>query len=87
MTREASYEEVQDARNFLCEQYAAHAPSREAIELALDDILQASDASRRPLAQRGKDAAVVDLAAPASLRRSEPQLVPQLHPLLRTGTA
>ena len=40
MTQDASYEEVQEARNYLVEQYAGHDPSREAIELALDDILQ-----------------------------------------------
>lgn len=38
--REASFEEVQDARNFLYDQYSAHEPSRESIELAFDDILQ-----------------------------------------------
>lgn len=40
MSREASFEEVQEARNFLVEQYRAHEPSREAIELALDSILE-----------------------------------------------
>ena len=38
--REASFEEVQEARNFLYEQYREHEASREAIELAFDDILQ-----------------------------------------------
>lgn len=40
VSREASYEEVQEARNFLVEQYTGHDPSRESIELALDCILQ-----------------------------------------------
>lgn len=40
MSREASYEEVQEARNFLVEQYREHEASRESIELALDAILQ-----------------------------------------------
>ncbi|EFN59567.1 hypothetical protein CHLNCDRAFT_132902 [Chlorella variabilis] len=40
VSREASFEEVQEARNFLVEQYRAHEPSREAIELALDSILE-----------------------------------------------
>lgn len=39
---EASFEEVQDARNFLYEQYKEHEPSRESIELAFDSILQSS---------------------------------------------
>lgn len=39
--REASFEEIQDARNFLYEQYKQHEPSREAIELAFDTVLQA----------------------------------------------
>ncbi len=39
MTRDASYEEVQEARNFLVEQYQGHEPSRECIELALDSLL------------------------------------------------
>ncbi len=43
MSREASFEEVQEARNFLVEQYTRHEPSRESIELALDAILQASE--------------------------------------------
>lgn len=41
MSRDASFEEVQEARNFLVEQYNRHEPSRESIELALDAILQA----------------------------------------------
>lgn len=44
--RDASFEEVQDARNFLVEQYRAHEPSREAIELAFEDVLQQSMKSR-----------------------------------------
>lgn len=40
ITQDASFEEVQEARNFLFEQYKAHEPSRESIELAFDDILQ-----------------------------------------------
>lgn len=40
--REASFEEVQDARNYLYEQYKQHEPSRESIELAFDSILQSS---------------------------------------------
>lgn len=40
VTREASFEEVQEARNFLVEQYREHEPSRESIELALDAILE-----------------------------------------------
>lgn len=44
--RDASFEEIQEARNFLVEQYRAHEPSREAIELAFDDILQQTMKSR-----------------------------------------
>eukprot|EP00884_Botryococcus_braunii_P018122 jgi/Botrbrau1/4994/Bobra.0396s0020.1 len=40
VAREAYFEEVQDARNFLYEEYKWHAPSRESIELAYDTILQ-----------------------------------------------
>jgi hypothetical protein len=40
--REASFEEIQDARNYLYEQYKGHEPSRESIELAFDSILQSS---------------------------------------------
>ena len=36
--RDASFEEFQEARNFLVEQYRAHEPSREAIELAFDSV-------------------------------------------------
>jgi ATP-dependent HslUV protease ATP-binding subunit HslU len=37
---DASFEEVQEARNFLYDQYSQHEPSRESIELAFDTILQ-----------------------------------------------
>lgn len=40
LAKDASFEEVQDARNYLVEQYKWHEPSREAIELAFDDIMQ-----------------------------------------------
>ncbi|KAF8064584.1 CPP1 [Scenedesmus sp. PABB004] len=40
VSREASFEEIQDARNYLYEQYKWHEPSREAIELAFDSLLQ-----------------------------------------------
>eukprot|EP00890_Picochlorum_soloecismus_P000935 jgi/Picsp_1/1842/NSC_05309-R1_protein len=36
----ASFEEIQDARNYLYEQYKQHEPSRESIELAFDTILK-----------------------------------------------
>jgi len=36
---DASFEEIQDARNYLYEQYKQHEPSRESIELAFDTIL------------------------------------------------
>lgn len=42
MDREASFEEIQEARNYLYNLHKFHAPSREAIELALDAILQES---------------------------------------------
>lgn len=38
--KDASFEEVQDARNFLYQQYKWHEPSRESIELAFDTIIQ-----------------------------------------------
>lgn len=38
--RDAGFEEVQDARNYLYELYRWHEPSREAIELAFDSIIQ-----------------------------------------------
>ncbi len=38
--RDAGFEEVQDARNYLYELYRWHEPSREAIELAFDNIIQ-----------------------------------------------
>jgi len=37
---DASFEEVQDARNFLSERHRGHAPSREAVERAFDALLQ-----------------------------------------------
>lgn len=44
---DASFEEVQDARNFLSERHRGHAPSREAIERAFDALLQEHLAGRR----------------------------------------
>lgn len=44
--REASFEEIQEARNYLVEQYREHEPSRESIELAFDSILQQTMRSR-----------------------------------------
>lgn len=38
--KEATFEEVQDARNYLFQQYKWHEPSRESIELAFDGIIQ-----------------------------------------------
>lgn len=46
ISKDASFEEVQDARNYLCEQYSWHEPSKEAIELAFDDIIQEKLRSR-----------------------------------------
>eukprot|EP00879_Flechtneria_rotunda_P027640 GHRR01029617.1.p1 GENE.GHRR01029617.1~~GHRR01029617.1.p1 ORF type:complete len:246 (+),score=39.37 GHRR01029617.1:210-947(+) len=40
VSRDASFEEIQDARNYLYEQYKWHEPSREAIEMAFDGLLQ-----------------------------------------------
>lgn len=40
MDREASFDEIQDARNFLAERYKWDEPSREAIEGAFDTLLQ-----------------------------------------------
>ncbi|KAI3429256.1 hypothetical protein D9Q98_005353 [Chlorella vulgaris] len=63
VTRDASYEEVQEARNFLVEQYQGHEPSRECIELALDSILEEKrrvrlkDGFRPPRTGRRTDAA------------------------------
>ena len=58
ITREASFEEVQEARNFLFDQYRTHDPSREAIELAFDDILHQTMKARHKFGfkppQRGK---------------------------------
>ena len=39
ISREASDEEIQDARNFLVQQYGGHKPSVEAIESALTSII------------------------------------------------
>jgi ATP-dependent HslUV protease ATP-binding subunit HslU len=38
--REAGFEEIQDARNYLYELYKWHEPSREAVELAFDTVIQ-----------------------------------------------
>lgn len=71
VSREASFEEVQEARNFLVEQYRDHEPSRESIELALDSILQERmkvrhrDGFRPP--QRGKRSDVTGDAPKQSL--------------------
>lgn len=58
ISREASFEEVQDARNFLYDQYRGHEPSRESIELALDAILKEKMKARHRFGfrppQRGK---------------------------------
>lgn len=40
VSKDASFEEIQDARNYLWEQYKWHEPSREAIEMAFDRLLQ-----------------------------------------------
>lgn len=40
ISEEASFEEIQEARNYLSEQYKQHEPSRESIELAFDTILK-----------------------------------------------
>lgn len=47
ISREASEEEIQAARNFLIEQYAGHKPSVDAIESAYDKILLESFRARR----------------------------------------
>eukprot|EP00882_Tetradesmus_deserticola_P015277 GHRQ01016273.1.p1 GENE.GHRQ01016273.1~~GHRQ01016273.1.p1 ORF type:complete len:278 (+),score=64.89 GHRQ01016273.1:16-849(+) len=46
VSKEASFEEIQDARNYLFEQYKWHEPSREAIEGAFDTLLQKHLGSR-----------------------------------------
>ncbi|GIL70110.1 hypothetical protein Vretimale_3377 [Volvox reticuliferus] len=38
--RDAGFEEIQDARNYLYEIYKWHEPSREAVELAFDTVIQ-----------------------------------------------
>lgn len=40
LPKDASFEEVQSARNYLFEQYRWHEPSRESIELAFEAILK-----------------------------------------------
>lgn len=47
ISREASEEEIQAARNFLIEKYAGHKPSVDAIESAYDKILLESFRARR----------------------------------------
>jgi len=47
ISREASEEEIQAARNFLIDQYAGHKPSVDAIESAYDKILLESFRARR----------------------------------------
>jgi len=42
VNKEASFEEIQDARNFLYEQYKWHEQSKEAIELAFESLLSKS---------------------------------------------
>jgi ATP-dependent HslUV protease ATP-binding subunit HslU len=70
---DASFEEIQDARNFLSERHRGHAPSREAIELAFDALLQAhlADRARRgfapPAAPGRRGAAAPRRAPPAGL--------------------
>jgi ATP-dependent HslUV protease ATP-binding subunit HslU len=44
--KDAGFEEIQDARNYLYELYRWHEPSREAIELAFDSIIQEKMKSR-----------------------------------------
>lgn len=44
---DASFEEVMDAKNFLVEQYQGHEPSREAIELAYEAIIDQDFKARR----------------------------------------
>ncbi|KAI5084115.1 hypothetical protein GOP47_0000284 [Adiantum capillus-veneris] len=47
VTRDASEEEIQSARNFLAEQYAHHERSREAVEAAHDKIIMESFRARK----------------------------------------
>lgn len=47
ISREASEEEIQEARNFLVSEYAGHAKSRESIEEAYDKIIMESFQARR----------------------------------------
>ncbi|EFJ50719.1 hypothetical protein VOLCADRAFT_120588 [Volvox carteri f. nagariensis] len=44
--RDAGFEEIQDARNYLYELYKWHEPSREAVELAFDTVIQEKLKSR-----------------------------------------
>eukprot|EP01018_Ginkgo_biloba_P013518 Gb_19808 [translate_table: standard] len=62
ISREASEEEIQAARNFLISQYAGHKPSLDAIESAYDKIiLESFRARRRPkINLRGKLKKVTD---------------------------
>ncbi|PNH09625.1 hypothetical protein TSOC_003733 [Tetrabaena socialis] len=46
LSREAAFEEVQDARNYLYDLYRWHEPSREAIELAFDTVIKEKLSSR-----------------------------------------
>eukprot|EP00250_Pteridium_aquilinum_P002899 c1313_g1_i1 orf=203-997(+) len=47
VSRDASQEEIQSARNFLAEQYASHERSREAVEAAHDKIIMESFRARK----------------------------------------
>jgi len=49
---DASFDEVQEARNYLVEQYRWHEPSRESIELAFDSILNERYKTRNKLGFR-----------------------------------
>eukprot|EP00271_Cylindrocystis_brebissonii_P010172 TRINITY_DN26280_c0_g1_i1.p1 TRINITY_DN26280_c0_g1~~TRINITY_DN26280_c0_g1_i1.p1 ORF type:complete len:329 (+),score=51.54 TRINITY_DN26280_c0_g1_i1:141-1127(+) len=47
VTRDASTEEIQEAKNFLLEEYGSHERSREAIEEAYDKIIAAAFSARK----------------------------------------
>ena len=47
ISRDASEEEIQEARNFLAQEYAAHERSRESIEAAHDKIIMESYRARK----------------------------------------
>jgi hypothetical protein len=47
ISREANYDEITEARNYLMEAYAGHEASEEAIEMAYDRIFSASFKNRR----------------------------------------